>query len=263
MVARARSGAVETPPPLEAVGLTRALAPVARGWRLGLLGGFRLQHDGIDVAVPLSAQRLLAFLAIHSDAHQRAFVAGGLWTDFSGHHANASLRTTLWRLRTLDCELIVSSKNELALHSTLAVDLHEARRCAQDVIRHIGPADVAVHVLLDHGELLPDWYEDWVLVEREHYRQVRLHALEKLCDELVLRGAYAAAVDAALACVAADPLRESAHRAVIKVHLAEGNLSDAIRQFRFYEALVHERLGLQPSTEIRLMIERCFPATVV
>jgi DNA-binding SARP family transcriptional activator len=35
----------------------------------------------------------------------------------------------------------------------------------------------------------------------------------------------------------ADPLRESAHGALIAVHLAEGNQSDALREFERYRAL--------------------------
>jgi DNA-binding SARP family transcriptional activator len=67
--------------------------------RLGLLQGFELVLDGRPVHLPLSGQRVLAFLALQNRPVQRVYVAGSLWLDASEHKANASLRTTLWRRR--------------------------------------------------------------------------------------------------------------------------------------------------------------------
>ena len=80
-------------------------------------------------------------------------------------------------------------------------------------------------------DLLPDWNEDWVLIERERFRQARLHALEALCDRFSEAGRMMPAIQAGLAAVTADPFRESAHRALIRTHLREGNRSEALRQY--------------------------------
>jgi DNA-binding SARP family transcriptional activator len=66
--------------------------------------------------------------------------------------------------------------------------------------------------------LFPGWYDDWVLLERERLRRLRLHALEVLADKLVREGRYGEAVQATYAAVRTEPLRESAHRAVVRVH---------------------------------------------
>ncbi len=50
-----------------------------------------------------------------------------------------------------------------------------------------------------------------------------------------------------MACVSAEPLRESADRAVIQVHRAAGNRSEALRQYRIYRALMRNEPGLEPS----------------
>ncbi|MGH8932082.1 MAG: hypothetical protein ACRDZO_16045 [Egibacteraceae bacterium] len=68
-------------------------------FRLALMGGFGLLKHGVEVAVPLSAQRLLAFLALHRHPAPRAHVAGGLWPDSTQACSAASLRSALWRLR--------------------------------------------------------------------------------------------------------------------------------------------------------------------
>src|SRR2546423_13153457 len=73
---------------------------------LSLLHGFSLERSPAPIQLPLSAQRVLAFLALHAGSLQRLFVAGNLWMDSSEEHANASLRTALWRLRRPDCTLV-------------------------------------------------------------------------------------------------------------------------------------------------------------
>jgi DNA-binding SARP family transcriptional activator len=103
------------------------------------------------------------------------------------------------------------------------------------------------------GELLPDWYDDWVLLERERYRQLSLHALEALADRLTGLARFGEAADAALAAIAGEPLRESGHRALIRVHLAEGNPSEALREYdRFRQML--DGLGLAPSPRLEELV---------
>jgi DNA-binding SARP family transcriptional activator len=101
--------------------------------------------------------------------------------------------------------------------------------------------------------LLPACYDEWVLTERERFRQLRLHALEALCDRLTARGRYGEAIDAGLAAVCAEPLRESGHRAVIKAHLAEGNNAEARRQYETYRKVLRDELGVEPSPGLRDM----------
>ena len=62
--------------------------------------------------------------------------------------------------------------------------------------------------------------------------------------------------EAALAVIATDPLRESAHRALIRVHLAEGNIGEALRQYAFFRRLSTQLLGLDPSPEMEQLIGR-------
>jgi DNA-binding SARP family transcriptional activator len=103
-------------------------------------------------------------------------------------------------------------------------------------------------------DLLPDWYDDWVVLERERFRQLRLHALEALCRRLTEAGRFGAAVQAGLAAVAGEPLRESAHRILIQAHLAEGNPGEAVRQYHLYRRLLAGELAIEPSATIRGMV---------
>ena len=222
--------------------------------RLGLLHGFEVRLAGRPLELPLSAQRLVAFLALHERPLQRLYVAGCLWLESSEEHANASLRTTLWRLGRQGYPLVEASGNQVALASSVEVDLHEVRAQARRVLRPELSTPDDVDDLCVAGELLPDWYDDWVLIERERFRQLRLHALDALCEELTAAGRYAAAVEAGHAAVAAEPLRESAHRLLVAAYLAEGNAGEALRQYRFFRDLLRHALDLEPSPQMEVLV---------
>jgi DNA-binding SARP family transcriptional activator len=96
-------------------------------------------------------------------------------------------------------------------------------------------------------DLLPGWDSDWLLVERERLRQIQLHALEALSARLLTHGRFGEAVQAALAAIATEPLRESAHSALIAAYLSEGNSAEADRHFRHYCELLWTELRLSPS----------------
>ena len=122
----------------------------------------------------------------------------------------------------------------------MSVDLWDSERSAQHLHRPSAPADR--HTPTDPADwshdLLPDWSDEWLVMERESYRQLRLHALERLSETLREMGQHASALMAALSAVRADPLRESAHRQVIAVHLAEGNAAEALWQYHAYRRLL-------------------------
>ena len=219
-----------------------------------LLHGFEVRRDGDVVSLPLSAKRLVAFLALHERPLHRIQVAGSLWPESNEEHANASLRSTLWRLGRQDCPLIDANGSLVSLADGVEVDLLDARERARTVLRHESATAEDIDGLCLAGELLPDWYDDWVLVERERFRQLRLHALDALCEALTAAGRYAAAVEAGHAAVAAEPLRESAHRLLISAYLAEGNRSEAIRQYCFFRDLLEAELGLAPSPQIEALV---------
>lgn len=225
---------------------------------VALLRSFELRHERELVPLPPAAQRLVALLAIQRCALRRVFVAGTLWTDYGEAAANANLRTALWRLRQLPCAVVDATPNHLSLARCVEVDLHRAAALAHGLAEGVDDwPDEEVQAFVRAGDLLPDWYDDWVVIERERFRQARLHALEALCQLFAQRGRYESAIDAGLAAVAGEPLRESAHRAVILVHLAEGNRGEALRQYEFFRRLLRDQLGLEPSVAIERLRARC------
>jgi DNA-binding SARP family transcriptional activator len=226
------------------------------GARLALLDAFELSVDGAPVPLPTSAERLLALLALHEHPLRRLYVAGVLWIDAPEKRGLANLRSVLWRLHDAGRPLVEATARDVRLAPSVRVDFREAGAFAHGLLRGSSdPEDLNIEWRPLAGELLPDWYDEWVLIERERFRQLGLHALELLSERLAAARRFGSALDAALAAVAGEPLRESAHRALIKAHIAEGNAWEAIRQYRFYRGLLHDQLGLDPSPAMEALVE--------
>jgi len=218
-------------------------------YHLRLLRGFELRHGDEVLSLPMSAQRLAAFLALRDRRVQRVHVAGTLWIDSSEEQARARLRTALWRLGQAGPEIVHRTSTCIGLSPAVPVDSHEIAARAQRILDG-GPQEVDdFRLLAAAGELLPDWYDDWIVVERERLRQLCLHALERMSADATARGELSQAIEAGLAAVALDPLRESAHRVVINAHLAGRNASEAIVQYQLYRHFTQTQLGLLPSGE--------------
>jgi DNA-binding SARP family transcriptional activator len=217
------------------------------GVSLRLLDGFDLSCGG-SIDVPPGAQRLVAFVALHERPVPRSFVVAKLWPDTSERYAQASLRTELHRLRSgCSTELVRASRTHVLLDMGVLVDVHAQRTAVEEVERvevALAGGDLVARL---SGELLPGWYDEWVLIERERLRNRRMHALEKLCRRFSDACDHAAAIDAALAALSADPLRDTAHRALLEAYLIEGNRSDAERHWRLYRRLIRQRFQREPA----------------
>ncbi|MDE3725287.1 BTAD domain-containing putative transcriptional regulator [Nocardiopsis sp. N85] len=229
------------------------------GPRISLLGGFGLSDGHVDVAIAEGPQRLIAFLALRKKPVRRTLAAGALWPGSSPDHAHSSLRSTLARLDDAARSALEVTASKLGIADRITVDLWESEALAR---RLIGPHEslkvhhsAAADVSALSSDVLPDRYEDWVIVEAEAWRQRRLHALEALTDDLRAEGAFGDAVAAAQAAIKADGLRESPRAALIRVHLAEGNVSEALREFSRYRELLLRELGLEPTPRLRDLLD--------
>ena len=222
---------------------------------LSLLNAFELRCGGREVSLPVSAQRLVAFVALHGGPLLRVYVAGTLWLHASDERAGASLRSSLWRLNRAGLGIVEATSTHLRLASEVGVDVHRAYELARRLLEGTATeADLDTAEADLRGELLPDWYDDWLVFERERFRQLSLHALEALAERLIAAGRLGRALEVALAALAGEPLRESAHRMLIRVHLAEGNRGEALRQYELCRRLLRDRLGVEPSPQLDELI---------
>jgi len=199
--------------------------------------------------VPEGSKHLLAFIALRRRRVERRQAAGALWPLGDEERAAGNLRSALWRLRRAGIDVLEADKWSLALGTEVRVDLHALEEWATRVIGgSAADHDLAIpSAASDALNLLPGFYDDWALIERERIRQRVLHALEALSQRLSGAGRFADAIESAMLATSAEPLRESAHRSLIKAHIAEGNLTEARRAYLAYQRLAQRELGTLPS----------------
>jgi DNA-binding SARP family transcriptional activator len=223
--------------------------------QLTLMRRFDLRYEGRTITVPPRVQRVLAFLGLRGCGN-RTDMAGELWPESSDAKAHASLRTALWRARQIADGLIIIAGDSLTITPRVQVDVPNLVAQARSYLASGGSIDGwrGRPVPVSWGDLLPGWYEDWVLIEREQIRQLHLHLLEDLARLLTERGRFAEAIDAALEAVRLEPLRGSSNRALIAAHLAEGNLHEANRHYLSFRQLLRTELGVEPPSEVTDLI---------
>jgi DNA-binding SARP family transcriptional activator len=236
---------------------TDVLANATPKIELRLLDGFRVRTGGRDFDIPLHSQRLLAYLAL-TGRPTRETVSGTLWPDSPPELAGGSLRSTLWRVNKALPGVVRSDHLMLCLDDAVYVDVRWLQLWIRSALAgtaeslELLPSDLA-------GDLLPGWYDDWLLLQREHLRLLRLHAIEALAGRLRQRRLFGVALHAAYSVIRDEPLRESAHRLAIQIYLDEGNLADASRHARNYTELLHAELGIAPSPEFTKLLGSTTP----
>ena len=226
--------------------------------RLRLLDGFAFELAGSPVPLPTGLQRLLAFLGLRGPTH-RSVLAGTLWPEVPEHQSLGSLRTGIWRINRLVPGLLETGGSVVAMSDAASVDSRDQESFATGLLSdRLDDDRVAAGIgTLWAGGLLPGWYDDWVVVERERLHQLRLHALERTAAVLLGQGRLEIALQVALEAVRSEPLRETSTAALISVYLAEGNVVDALRRYDVFRSLLAEELGLAPSPRLERLLPRC------
>jgi DNA-binding SARP family transcriptional activator len=230
--------------------------------RIILIRDFQLLIGEANVAVPPGVQRLVAFLAMAARPVSRTRLAGQLWLDVPEWRALGNLRSALWRLRRIRRPIVKSLDDRLALDNEVEVDVFDLSRLMTRLTTE--PDDAALSRLpqvVAATETLPGWDDEWIVVERERFRELRLHALERACAALLGGGHHSAAVQAALAAIETEPFRDSAQRLLVLAYLEEGNRAAALRAYHAFRDLMEAELGLEPSDAMNQLVAGLLPGS--
>lgn len=204
--------------------------------------------------LPLPSRRVLAFLAIEGAPRARQYVAFTLWPDVGEGQASQSLRTALCDIRAQLPDIIDLSAGQLGLAAGVHIDLTDLRSTTLD-LRQVGDVATMERLIGRYAaDILPGWYDEWLGGPRDRWRELRLHALDLLSERLLRQGEHASAIDAAVASVSTEPLRETGRRGLINAFLDEGNVARAVREFVVFRALLQRELGIEPSPELRALV---------
>jgi DNA-binding SARP family transcriptional activator len=224
------------------------------GFQLRLLQSWQLRRETDVVHVAVRQQRLITALAVNGP-RPRSYLVGLLWPESPESKGLESLRVAVHLISRQLPGLLINGGATLSLSELVDVDLHRLR--AQ--IRELGRAGLNGNVAsclqqLRESDLLPGWYEDWVLFEQTRLQQDRLHAYHIIARESLARGDYDSALEAAEAALELEPLYESAVGLLIEAECRRGNNAVALRAFARFESKLKEDMGLVPSESIRRLI---------
>ncbi|HEY0811850.1 MAG TPA: bacterial transcriptional activator domain-containing protein [Pseudonocardia sp.] len=205
--------------------------------RIKVLGAFTLTVGGASVALSVDARRLVAYLAIHPRPQSRVALAADLWPGIA-----AGERLLADALGAVDVPgLLDETDGTLALAADVEVDFAEAMR----LIRALPTLQAAVTIdtSLLTEDILPGWTAAWIAIERERFRQLRLHSIEERSQRLITAGRFEDAVAMAKVAVRTAPSRESARRALMEAYVALGDLAAAVNEYDEYQELLRSSLG--------------------
>lgn len=227
---------------------------VGYGFQLSLLQSWQLRRDTDVVHIASRQQRLIAALAIIGP-RPRGYLVGLLWPECRESRALESLRVSVHLVSRQVPGLLINGGKVLSLSELVDVDLHRIRAQILELSR-VGPNGNVASCLnqLRDAELLPGWYDDWVLFEQSRLRQDRLHAFQIIARTSLARCDYESALEASEAALELEPLYESAVGLLIRAEKQQGNKAAALRAFETYRTKLKEDLSLEPSESIRRLV---------
>ncbi len=238
-------------------------------WRIELFEGLRIVGNGAAFT-HFESRRvalLLARLALYPDRHHpRDVLAEELWPDEPADATRERFRHALSVLRHLlepegvpPGSVLAADRTQVHLcREAFVTDVVEFEAALASAATSDSPAARLGHLRraldLYRGELLPGFYEEWILRERERLAQAHRGAL---CDAAVAAGFddLPAAIEYARRAVAADPLAEDAHRQLIRLYAAAGRAPEALRQYRELERILRAEFGSAPGESTRELLE--------
>jgi len=228
--------------------------------QIRLLGQFDVRIDGKRVLIPSRAgQSLLAYLVLTAGtSHRREKLAGILWPDFSDDNARKNLRHELWRIRKAistqqptTVDYLVPEEFTIAFNRQAEywLDAAQMERPELDL------GSLISNLSLYQGELLPGFYEDWIVLERERIRRIFDAKMEQLLGQLIAAERWTAVQEQAERWLSLGNSLEPAYRALM---LAYGSSGDMAKVSSIYQRCIdelNEQFGLEPSAETRALYD--------
>jgi DNA-binding SARP family transcriptional activator/tetratricopeptide (TPR) repeat protein len=255
--------------------------------RLAVFGPPEVYHDERRLSFTLrKAEALLLYLAVEGGLHSRRKLAALLWPDSEPSTARNALRNALALMRSLLADAEAPGHSHLLLEPELLgldpraplerdLDLvQRAWQAAQRLSAAVSQEQRAAlvtrvqHALsLVRGPFLDGfWLREETAFDQWHEQlqqqwQVRVQFLLERLSAWQEEGFELEAAKATLTrWLTLDPLSEEACRRLMRVHLAQGDLTAAGRVYASLRARLAEELRIKPSAETVALAERILAA---
>jgi SARP family transcriptional regulator, regulator of embCAB operon len=219
-------------------------------FQLNLFQCWQLFHGQTEIHVSPRQQRLITALALFGPRNRR-FLCGLLWPDSTDAHALESLRVSMHLISRQTDGLVVNGGPVLSLAAHLSVDYHECLEKVRNCGR-LGSSNSEDSCLsyLQLAELLPGWYEDWVILEQNRLRNFRLNMLAEHARRWLEQEHAEKAAEAARTALELEPLQETSVGLLMRAELQLGNRARAWTAYEDFRARLSAELGVDPSTHL-------------
>jgi DNA-binding SARP family transcriptional activator/tetratricopeptide (TPR) repeat protein len=222
----------------------------------------RLGDERLAPLESARARSLLGYLLLHDDApHSRQRLAFLLWPDSTEAQARTNLRNVIHTLRWKSPEIerfleVTPRTLQWRREAPCRVDVAEFASAVAGADAAEAGSDRMVAALrtavdLYVGDLLEGCYDEWLIDERERFRDRYISALRRLTGALADRGEHSEAIRLGRELVRSDPLHEDTYRLLMKMHHAAGDRAGAVRVYHECVAALQRELGVEPSAETR------------
>ena len=230
-----------------------------------------LQDQAVTDFVSEKALALLCYLVVRRGGHARKTLAGLLWGEMPEERALANLRTALYNLQQLIPSYLSVSRLEAAFDHQTAYWLDVEQLSDEDPRLNSAPGqpnqadlDRLTSVLqLYRGDFLEGLYpegapafEEWLVVEREHLRQLAMQICHRLADLAIRLGKIPLAIQALRRLLVIEPWQESAHRQLMLTLARSGETTGALAQYAACRQVLAEGLAIEPMPETIALAER-------
>jgi DNA-binding SARP family transcriptional activator/tetratricopeptide (TPR) repeat protein len=212
-----------------------------------------LEADGkqLKFAGPRKAAALLAYLLLHERQRiDRQALAFTLWPDDDEDAARAALRRHLYLVTRA---LPEAGKEPWIAADATTVGWNPLAPAVVDVARFralsADEAGLAEAAALYAGDLLAAFDDEWIVDERDRFRQRHTENLERLIAKCRESGDSAGAIRYAQELLRLDPWREDAIRHVIALRSELGDRSGALAEFERFAQRLREDLDVEPMPE--------------
>jgi DNA-binding SARP family transcriptional activator len=221
-----------------------------------------VRSAGREISLSDREFALLVALSLRRETVPRARLADLLWPDLDEYAARNALSVCLHRLRHhLGNESsVVRAKDGYALNDDVRVDLWEIDRTVAALRSRPALGDTERRRLAQVYEKLrgrrPDRMAQWEWFEatERHISELRLEVAHRLASDALSHGNAVRALELAEEMIGYDPCDEAARHIAITAHLAMGDRSAAMRQYRQYRETLLAELDCEPSDEIKHLV---------
>lgn len=211
------------------------------------------------------SRALLYYLAAQPQPVTRRQVAALLWSDHTDETARHNLRTTLYSLRQELGDHLRTEEEWISLE-----DVEVDARTVAAALAHPENDGIEAALALYRGDFLADFdlpdseeYENWITVEREHYRRLAIRGYHILSQRHEAAGEYNAALDALSKALAIDPFQEDLQRHALRLHYYAGDRAGAIRRYEEFTRLLEHEMGVEPMAETHALYHEIISGTLV